>query len=88
VVARTGGLADTVIDANLAANLAGLATGVQFDGVTYRALARAISRAIDLYHQPDTWRAIQRNAMKADFSWSRSGAAYAHLYHQLIAERR
>ena len=88
VVARTGGLADTVIDANLAANLAGLATGVQFDGVTYRALARAISRAVDLYHQPDTWRAIQRNAMKADFSWGRSGAAYAHLYHQLIAERR
>ncbi len=88
VVARTGGLADTVIDANLAANLAGVATGVQFDGVTYHALAHAISRAVDLYHQPDTWRAIQRSAMKADFSWSRSGAAYANLYHQLIAERR
>ena len=33
VVARTGGLADTVIDANDAALAAGVATGIQFDGV-------------------------------------------------------
>jgi len=86
VVARTGGLADTVIDANLAAVMGGVATGVQFDGVHYAGLADAISRTVTLYWQRDTWRAIQRAGMKTDFSWNRSGKAYADLYASLIAE--
>lgn len=86
VVSRTGGLADTVIDANLAALQAGVATGIQFDGVDVPTLVAAISRATALHHQPDQWRAIQRNGMKADFSWSRSGKAYADLYAQLARE--
>ncbi|MFM2372181.1 MAG: hypothetical protein RIS85_1903, partial [Pseudomonadota bacterium] len=60
VVARTGGLADTVIDANLAALNVGVATGVQFTGVHYSALADAISRTVTLYWQRDTWRSMQR----------------------------
>ncbi len=83
VVARTGGLADTVIDANLAALSSGVATGIQFSGVTYPALADAISRAVALYHQPAAWRAMQRAGMKADFSWGQSGRAYADLYSEL-----
>jgi starch synthase len=83
VVARTGGLADTVIDANPAALDAGVATGFQFTGVNYYSLASAISRANALYYQPETWRAIQLNGMKADFSWARSGLAYAQLYREL-----
>lgn len=86
VVARTGGLADTVIDANLAAVMGGVATGVQFNGVHYASLADAISRTVTLYWQRDTWRAIQRAGMKTDFSWSRSGKAYADLYESLTAE--
>ncbi len=88
VVSRTGGLADTVIDANLAALQAGVATGIQFDGLTPAALAAALSRAVTLHRQPDQWRAIQRNGMKADFSWNRSGKAYADLYAQLVTENR
>jgi starch synthase len=83
VVARTGGLADTVIDANLAARAAGTATGVQFSGVDYRTLAAAISRTVALFHQKEAWQAIQRNGMKADFSWKNSGKAYADLYREL-----
>ena len=85
-VARTGGLADTVIDANLAASAAGVGTGLQFAGVNYRALAAAVSRVVALYRQPELWKAIQRNGMKADFSWTSSGKAYAGLYRQLMAE--
>lgn len=88
VVARTGGLADTVIDANLAAMAAGVATGVQFTGVTYAALADAISRTVALHADRAAWRAMQRAGMAADFSWARSGAAYADLYAGLIAETR
>jgi starch synthase len=87
VVARTGGLADTVVDANLAALEAGAATGVQFNVVTYEALSEAVSRTVALYHQPEVWTSIQRAGMKADFSWGRSGKAYADLYAQLIAEQ-
>ena len=88
VVARTGGLADTVIDANMAAVMGGVATGVQFNGVNYASLADAVSRAVTLYWQHDTWRGIQRAGMKTDFSWSRSGKAYADLYAKLIVEAR
>ncbi|MGB3797642.1 MAG: glycogen synthase GlgA [Alteraurantiacibacter sp.] len=86
VVDRTGGLADTVIDANCAALAAGVATGVQFDGVHYHALRAGIDRAMALYSQPDQWRRIQQNGMKADFSWDASGRAYADLYRELTGK--
>jgi starch synthase len=59
---------------------------VQFAGVDYANFARAISRTIALYHQPEAWRRIQRAGMKADFSWAASGAAYAALYRELTGE--
>lgn len=83
VVARTGGLADTVIDANVAALGAGVATGIQFDGVHYHGLAAAVSRTVALYGDQVTWRALQRGGMACDFSWKRSGQAYADLYREL-----
>jgi len=83
VVSRTGGLADTVIDANFAALAAGVATGLQFDGVSYPALAEALTRTVALYGQQDAWRSVQRAGMKSDFSWGRSGKAYADLYTSL-----
>jgi len=84
VVARTGGLADTVIDANEAALAAGVATGIVHDGVTSDALRHAIRRAIDLHARPDAWRTLQRNGMATDFSWRESGRRYASLYHDLM----
>jgi len=87
VVARTGGLADSVIDANLAAVNAGVATGVQFADVHYAGLASAISRTIALYHNKATWRALQKNGMAADFSWASCGGAYADLYRELVPEK-
>ncbi|HVY19688.1 MAG TPA: glycogen synthase GlgA [Bauldia sp.] len=83
VVARVGGLADTIIDANDAALSAGVATGIQFAPVEVRALARAINRAIGLYGERKTWRTIQRRGMKADVSWAKSAARYASLYRGL-----
>jgi len=87
LVARTGGLADTVIDANPAAVGAGAATGIQFSGVNYDNFAQAITRAFALYHQPEVWAAMQRAGMRADFSWAASGKAYADLYASLIQEQ-
>ena len=87
VVSRTGGLADTVIDANPAALAAGVATGIQMNAVSYPALAMAVSRTVELYARPAEWKRVQKNAMAANFSWGSSGAAYAALYRRLIEER-
>jgi starch synthase len=84
VVARTGGLADTVIDANEAAIAAGVATGIQHDGITPEALSHALRRTFALYARPDRWAMLQRNAMRADFSWDESGRRYATLYSNLL----
>lgn len=85
VVARTGGLADTVVDANLAALASGAATGIQFNAVTWDDLADAIGRTIALFRDREAWRSVQRAGMRSDFSWTRSGAAYAALYRELTA---
>lgn len=86
VVARTGGLADTVIDANSAALNAGVATGLHFAPVDPPTLARALRRAIALHRDRNVWTTIQRQGMKADVSWDRSAQAYVDLYASLVSE--
>ena len=80
VVARTGGLADTVIDANEAAMVAGCATGVQFAPVTTEALDQAIGRTCALFAQPRAWAAMQRRAMRHPVGWDQSAQAYVDIY--------
>jgi len=87
VAARTGGLGDTIIDANDAALAQGVATGILFDGVTGESLANALERTISLYAQSSCWNRIQSRGMQADFSWRQSGARYADLYAKLITDR-
>ncbi|MCL4152103.1 UNVERIFIED_CONTAM: hypothetical protein GTU68_047202 [Idotea baltica] len=80
VVARTGGLADTVIDANTAAIDAGVATGFVCHGVTPEAMIHVIDRVNDAYSNPKLWQNMQRKAMRQPVSWETSAAAYAALY--------
>jgi len=86
VVARTGGLADTVIDANEAALSAGVATGFQFTPIDAAGLRQAIRRALAAWHQPGAWARLQSQGMKADVSWERSAKLYADLYSSLLAK--
>lgn len=80
LVALTGGLADTIINASPAALSAGVATGVQFTPVTHDGLITAIDRLADLYNQPKIWAQLQKNAMKQPVGWGPSAAAYTALY--------
>ena len=82
--ARTGGLGDTIIDANEAALAQGVATGILFDGVTNESLANALQRTVSLYARRDAWSKMQVQGMTADFSWHQSGARYAELYAKLM----
>ncbi|MFK7868405.1 MAG: glycogen synthase GlgA [Roseobacter sp.] len=88
VVARTGGLADTVIDANEAALTAGVATGVQFAPVTTQALEQAIHRTCDLFAQPRIWAGMQRRAMRHPVGWEQSAVAYGDVYKALLSGDR
>ena len=83
LVARVGGLADTVIDANEAALSAGVATGVQFYPPDIGALDYAIRRAFDLHADPVVMRRLRLNGMRADVSWRTPARRYAALYAQL-----
>jgi starch synthase len=83
VVARVGGLNDTIVDANEAALAAGVASGIQFSAVTVEGLEGAVRRAASLWRDRDGWRTVQRNGMAADVSWHRPAARYAALYSAL-----
>ncbi|MDB5412693.1 MAG: glgA [Rubritepida sp.] len=87
VVARVGGLADTVIDANEMAIAAGAGTGLNFAPVSQEMLASAIERAIALYRDPPAWQRLQANAMASDVSWKRSAGKYAAQFRGMIADR-
>jgi starch synthase len=84
LVSRVGGLNDTVIDANVAALQAEVATGVQFSPPSEAALADAIKRVLALYADEKLWKKMQRRGMKSDVSWQASAAKYAALYASLI----
>lgn len=87
VVARTGGLADTVIDANEAAVSAGVATGFQFTPNNGGALLHALRRLVDAHASPAVWESLQRQGMKADVSWDKSAEKYVELYRSLLSKR-
>jgi starch synthase len=87
VVARSGGLTDTVIDANVAALQAGAATGFQLSPVAAEPLADAIDRACDAYADRRLWTGMMRRAMKQPVGWQTSAAAYAAIYRDLLGVR-
>jgi starch synthase len=75
VVRDTGGLADTVNSQ----------TGFKFKDFSSEALNAALKKAINTYNnQPSKWLLLQKNAMKADFSWKRSAGEYMKLYGKLL----
>jgi len=80
VVRRTGGLADTVVDATATSIADRSATGFVFDDPTADDLTAALNRALSLYREPLIWRRLQLQAMAQDFSWNSSARQYVTLY--------
>ena len=80
VITRVGGLNDTLIDANLAAVNAGVATGIACHEITADGIIHAIDRLVQLYAQPNVWQAIQTAGMNTDVSWANSAQLYKQLY--------
>lgn len=85
VVAHTGGLVDSVIDASPVALKAGVATGIQHAPDNVDALVRALMRLLALYSNGKRFLQMQRNGMKSDLGWDGSAAEYARLYDEVAA---
>ncbi|WP_020401412.1 glycogen synthase GlgA [Kordiimonas gwangyangensis] len=83
IVARVGGLADTIVDANEAALMAGAGNGVQFSPVNFDMLTGAIDRFFSLYRDPAVFAALRQRAMKQDVSWALPAKDYASIYTRL-----
>ncbi len=88
VVRETGGLADTIVDANPQTLAAGTANGFSFREDNPLALSETLARAVDAYNQPETWGRLITTGMRQDWSWARSARQYVKLYEQMVARAK
>ncbi len=73
IVHAVGGLADTVQDFDPQTKRG---NGFSFTGLTVDNLVATVERALNVYRDSKLWQALQRNAMKANFSWDKSAQDY------------
>ena len=78
--AKTGGLADTVLDLDPR-------TGFAFTECNRWKPFSALVRAIETCKHRDVWRQIQVQSVRADFSWDRSARKPVELYQRALASR-
>jgi starch synthase len=78
IVRNTGGLRDTVIDYGDAGGY-----GIRFNYAAVGDITQSIWRAVELYSQPETMKAIRKQMMELDFSWETSVKQYLDLYESL-----
>ncbi len=80
VARRTGGLADTVVDAGPDAMASGEATGFVFEKATGKAFVEACARAVEAFGMREAWSRLVRTGMAKDWSWKRAAGEYLDLY--------
>lgn len=88
IVHATGGLVDTVVDTSPETVANGTATGFIFSHATELGLLACIHRALDTFRDKETWRGIQQNGMRRDFSWNKSAEEYLALYRSVLRRIR
>lgn len=77
IVRDTGGLHDTVVDVDASPEHG---TGFVFQEFSASALTSAFERALRLWQKPDILTLVRQRAMRLDFSWAASAAAYLGVY--------
>ncbi len=83
IVRKTGGLIDTIEDALPETLANNTATGVAFHDANADSLMEAIKRTMILFYDKTTWKKLQGNCMRKDFSWKKSATEYLSLYKKL-----
>ncbi|HOA64508.1 MAG TPA: glycogen synthase [Coprothermobacter proteolyticus] len=80
IVRRTGGLADTVFDAEKEPN----GNGFVFDEPTVDGLLGAVKRAVAYYKDEQMHKSLFNRAIASDVSWDSSAKAYVKLYEKAL----
>ena len=89
IVRRTGGLADTVVDAGMAGIETGESTGFSFEAPSAESLWGAVQRCSQLFWEhPQQWRRMALNGMAQDFSWEASARQYLQLYEAALSQEQ
>jgi len=85
IVNATGGLADSIIDAD-ATHLANkTANGFVMVEASADGLIASIQRALEMFRtEPKVWKQLQTTGMSQDLSWGKSAQEYLALYKTLI----
>jgi len=84
IVTHTGGLADSVQDCNEASINNKTATGFVMPEASTSALISVTERAVAIYQDRETWKAIQQNGMRQNLDWSKSAQAYLAMYEEIL----
>jgi len=83
IVRRTGGLADSVVDAREGAR----GTGFVFDHTSKQDFMATMARALERYKHRKQWQALAKRGMRRDFSWKQSARHYLDLYIKVHRQR-
>ena len=86
MVRRTGGLADTIVDATAETLADGTANGFSFEQPTADALSATIKRALACMAGVQCYEALISNGMNLDLSWEHSARQYLSLYKEITGD--
>jgi starch synthase len=83
LVRETGGLADTIVDADK--NIEGY--GFVFSDFSSSSMLFTCERALQTFYSKERWNNIVARAIAMDFSWDRSAPEYQSLYSEVLKQR-
>ncbi len=81
IVRETGGLKDTVVPFN---EFEMTGNGFSFANFNAHEMLDIIRYAVHIFHHPDKWKNLMKNAMSSDYSFDKSAQEYISLYNNII----
>jgi starch synthase len=84
IVRGVGGLDDTIRNFE---TTTGQGNGFKFHEYSSERLIEKFYESLMVYYVPQTWRQLQLNGMREDFSWHSSAHNYLNAYRQIVAAK-
>lgn len=85
IVRETGGLADTIQNANPSRSTG---NGFTFRKYDSREMLNAIKFAVEVFRDKNIWEVMMLRGMRQDFSWAASAEKYGELYHKAVEKKQ